>query len=74
MRSNFEGFITVAEESTAFPKVTSAVDDEEGLGFTYKWNMGYMHDSLYTWNWIPCSGKKTMDHCILLWTYAYSEN
>ena len=46
LRTTHEGFLTIAEESTAYPKVTSDIDDPEGLGFVYKWNMGYMHDTL----------------------------
>ncbi len=40
------GAILVAEESTSFPGVTRSAD-EGGLGFDYKWNMGWMHDTLH---------------------------
>lgn len=62
----------IAEESTAWPKVTHAID-EGGLGFTHKWNLGWMNDTLKYLHREPTL--RPMHHHELTFglTYAFSE-
>lgn len=63
----------IAEESTAFPKITHPID-EGGLGFDYKWNMGWMHDILDYFELDPVYRKYNHDKLTFTITYAFSEH
>ncbi|MEL6521569.1 MAG: 1,4-alpha-glucan branching protein GlgB [Pseudomonadota bacterium] len=67
------GIMTVAEESTAFPGVSTPVD-AGGLGFGYKWNMGWMNDTLRYIEKDPIHRK--YDHHLMTFPidYSFSEN
>ncbi|HET6305932.1 MAG TPA: 1,4-alpha-glucan branching protein GlgB, partial [Rhodopila sp.] len=67
------GAMTVAEESTAWPGVSRPIQDG-GLGFTFKWNMGWMHDTLHYMQYDPVY--RTFHHNELTFglIYAFSEN
>ncbi|WP_309671336.1 1,4-alpha-glucan branching protein GlgB [Gemmatimonas sp.] len=66
------GVITVAEESTSWPKVTHPIS-EGGLGFTLKWNMGWMHDTLDYFKVDPFFRKGAHDKLTFAMMYEYSE-
>ncbi|MBV9734554.1 MAG: 1,4-alpha-glucan branching protein GlgB [Acidisphaera sp.] len=66
------GTVLIAEESTAWPGVTRAAD-EGGLGFTYKWNMGWMHDTLHYMQENPVYRPWHHDEITFGLVYAFSE-
>ncbi|MGE0483793.1 MAG: 1,4-alpha-glucan branching protein GlgB [Gammaproteobacteria bacterium] len=66
------GALTIAEESTAWPGVSRAVG-EGGLGFAYKWNMGWMHDTLAYLHREPVHRRYHHDELTFGLLYAFSE-
>ena len=71
--TEYPGAITVAEESTAFPLIT-APPDAGGLGFCFKWDMGFMHDTLDYMQLDPYFRSHNHDRLTFSMMYAFSEN
>jgi 1,4-alpha-glucan branching enzyme len=69
----FPGVVTIAEESTAWPMV-SRPTYLGGLGFTYKWNMGWMHDTLSYFSMDPVYRRYHHDQLTFGLWYAFTEN
>ena len=67
------GAVTIAEESTAFPGVSKPVY-LNGLGFTMKWNMGWMHDTLNYFGNDPVYRKHHHNNITFSLLYAFTEN
>ena len=67
------GAMTIAEESTSWPGVTRATSDG-GLGFGFKWNMGWMHDSLGYLERAPIHRVHHHQQMTISTAYAWSEN
>jgi len=71
--TEFPGVMTIAEESTAWPQVTRP-PYIGGLGFSFKWNMGWMHDTLGYFGHEPVHRKYHQDDLTFAMIYHYHEN
>ena len=72
-KKKYPSAILIAEESTAWPKITADVE-EEGLGFDYKWNMGWMNDFIGYMSKDPINRSGAHGELIFSMIYAYSED
>lgn len=73
IHEEYQQVISIAEESTAFPKITQppAVG---GLGFDFKWNMGWMHDVIDYFSTSPNERSSLHDHLTFGAMYQFTEN
>jgi len=69
----YDNALLIAEDSTAYPKVTHPVD-LGGLGFNYKWNMGWMNDTLEYFEKDPIHRKYHHNNITFGLAYAFTEN
>ncbi len=73
MHGEFPGVLTIAEESTSWGGVSKPVYDG-GLGFSMKWDMGWMHDSLQYIGREPVHRQYHQNELSFRSLYAFSEN
>jgi 1,4-alpha-glucan branching enzyme len=73
VQGKFPGVVTIAEESTAWPMV-SRPTYVGGLGFTFKWNMGWMHDTLDYFHREPVHRRHHHHQLTFGMLYAFTEN
>src|SRR5947208_14899138 len=73
VHTEFPGVLTIAEESTAWPQVTRP-PYMGGLGFSFKWNMGWMHDTLEYVSKEPIHRRYHHGNILFGLYYAFSEN
>ncbi len=71
IKEHFPTAMIIAEDSSAYPKVTEATENG-GLGFDYKWDMGYMHDTLEYFQTSPIY--RTRDYKKLIFSMIYFKN
>ena len=74
VRGSYPGFVTIAEESTAWPNVTSPIGSADGLGFSFKWNMGWMHDFCEYMKLDPVMRKGSHYNMTFAMSYNSAEN
>jgi 1,4-alpha-glucan branching enzyme len=72
-QAQYPGVLTIAEESTAWPGVSRPVESG-GLGFSLKWNMGWMNDTLRYMRHDPIHRKYHHDELTFSLIYAFTEN
>jgi len=74
VRTECPGCFTIAEESTAWSGVTRPVSEQGGLGFAFKWNMGWMHDTLLYFSKEPIHRRYHQNDLTFAMLYEHSEH